>query len=84
MAVDCRAAYHGVTKDIGQSSAFITTKGPFRPGQKLVLDFCPPKLKYEKRVGNIFRIVQEGMGLNLTTPCITSFPTRCLNRSIHL
>ncbi len=49
MVVDTRVAYQGVTRDISQSGAFIITKGPFRIGQKLVLDFRSTRLSYKKK-----------------------------------
>ena len=58
---DNRIAYKGIIKDINQKGACIVTKGPFRRGQELVLEFQSIKLKYEIRICNIVRFVPNGI-----------------------
>lgn len=68
MVVNNRFAYKGITKDISQSGAFIVTNGPFRIGQSLVVDFRSIQLKYEKKICNIIRVVQDGVGIQCGNP----------------
>ena len=68
MIVGNRFIYRGTAKDISQDGAFIVTNGPFRIGQSLVVDFRSIQLKYEKKICNIIRVVQDGVGIQCGNP----------------
>ena len=63
LIVDNRIAYKGIIKDIGQKGAFVITKGPFRIGQKLILDFRSSEMKYERKKCSVKRSVPDGIGI---------------------
>ncbi len=68
MIVGNRFIYRGTAKDISQDGAFIVTNGSFRTGQSLVVDFRSIQIKYEKRICNIVRVVQDGVGIQCGNP----------------
>jgi hypothetical protein len=72
---DKRVEYKGIIKDINQKGAFIVIKGPFRLGQKLVLEFQSSQLKNEIRICNIIRIVPNGVGIQFDKPLGDEFST---------
>lgn len=75
LIVDNRIAYKGTTKDISNKGVFVTTKGPFSIGQALVLDFRSTTLTYEKRIGDIVRVVPDGVGILFKKPLREGFST---------
>ena len=73
MIADNRVEYNGVIKDINQKGAFIVTKGQFRLGQELVLEFQSLQLKSKIRRCNIIRVVPGGVGVQFDKPLTGEF-----------